>query len=251
VKYQATLRPREHAVGIVVAAAAPSRAPTDEPSWTIEELSDVRPTVVTRRPDRWLGLLVAAGVAVVSFGFVGQAWEPVAPHSGSSVVGVESTSLPQEPPGRPPLDGDSVPGGSARGPIANGDLTEGVPVASWSADPTSIVVTGSAPATIDVVTIEVRTHTGRLLASAVVPIAPDDERPGSNCPHRLGLGRFQWRVAVPGPARRGGLRLDVTWRDTPAGTVGVTVHRTRVVPGPAAPEGGRPGGAADRWSRAP
>jgi hypothetical protein len=78
-----------------------------------------------------------------------------------------------------------------------------------------ISVDGHAPSTFSVVLIEIRSASGRHLASVEVPVTTDDERPGSDGKARVGVGSFHQRIAVPGPVPTDGRQVEVTLREVP------------------------------------
>jgi hypothetical protein len=61
-----------------------------EPAAMIEEFARVDLVPLTGRTDRWLGLAIALGIAVIGFGFAGRIWTP--PPAGAASV--ESSTPP-------------------------------------------------------------------------------------------------------------------------------------------------------------
>ncbi len=87
-----------------------------------------------------------------------------------------------------------------------------------------LVVDGDAPSTVDLVTIDIRTRSGRLLASAVAPNGTDDERPASDGGRRRELGRFEQLIVVPGPIPTGGWQVEITWAPASDGSNGAAAR---------------------------
>lgn len=180
---------------------------------SIEELVGAEAVQPTGHPDRWLGLAIALATAVIGFGFMGRTPGPLplcAPTVGSALEpSPRVVPAPQSP-------GPSLVGMGADGTQS---FARGVDLAYVATEQpggvVEILVDGHAPSTYYVVLIEIRTAAGRHLASAVVPVTTDDERPGSHGKARVGVGSFHQRIVVPGPVPNDGRQVEVTVREGP------------------------------------
>lgn len=220
---------------------APRRDRAMEPTPMIEEDAGVDLVPVTGRTNPWLRLAITMGVAIVGFGFAGHICTP--PPIG--VASVESSA--------PPSIGQ-VPGPNAAPVVAltalhpaekmpsEGEVVSVLEVSSSTvAGSTSVrlrrsaasgqsggavrlLVDGYAPSNIEAVTIDIRTPSGALLASTVVP-SVGDERPGSGGRPRVGIGSLRWQLVVPGPIPPEGWQVKITWRDGSNGSLGSVVQR--------------------------
>jgi hypothetical protein len=174
----------------------------------IEELVGAESVGSTGHPDRWLGLAIALATAVIGFGFMGGTLGPLPPCPAT--VGSAS-----EPSPRVAASLQSRGPSTARtGAAATETLARGVDLSYIATErPAGVLeisVDGHAPSTFNVVLIEIRTASGRHLASAHVPVKPDDERPGSDGKARVGVGSFHQRIVVPGPVPTDGRQVEVT-----------------------------------------
>ena len=99
--------------------------------------------------------------------------------------------------------------------------------------PTSaaISIDGTAPSTVDEVSVAVRTRSGRLLASSVGVVAVDDERPASSSLRRRELGTFHIAIELQGPAPAKGWQVDVSWRDSSGASWGSSSQLVSVTGG--------------------
>lgn len=207
----------------------------------IEDYAGVDLVPLTRRTDQWLWLAITLGIAIVGFGFAGHIWVP--PPIG--VRSVESSA--------PPSFGQ-VPGPNAAPGVvlavldpaqekpSEGEVVSVLEVSSTTvAGPTSVrlrrsaapgpsggevrlLVDGYAPSNVQAVTIDIRTASGSLLASTVVP-SVGDERPGSGGGPRVGIGSLGGQLVVPGPIPPDGWQVKITWRDGSNGSLGSVVQR--------------------------
>ena len=100
------------------------------------------------------------------------------------------------------------------------------------------MVDGHAPFDVATVTIDVRTTSGSLLASAVVPTMGDD-RPGTDGLPRVGYRTLAWHIDVPGPIPADGWWVEMTWRDDSEASLGSVTQR---IPASLAELSGRPAG---------
>lgn len=192
---------------------------------TIEELTGADPDWTTGRTYRWLGLGVALVTAIVGFGFVGRSGGP--PQAGGASA---EASMP--PPTREPAPIWSAPspavtplGGAAPridGPVQLTVVVTSIPVS----DGVELVIDGTAPSTVDAVTINIRSPAGKLIASAIAQVAVEDERPGSNGGRRAGVGTFHHRIDVPEHIPTSDWRVEISWRD---GSNGVRIGRAAAV----------------------
>jgi hypothetical protein len=205
-----------------------------------EEYAGVDLAPVTRRIDRWLWLAITLGIAIVGFGFAGHIWTPLP----VGVASVESSALPsigQVPgPNAAPVVALTDPNPAEQKP-SNGEGMSVLEVSSTTvAGSTSVrlrrsaasgrsggdvrlLVDGYAPSNVESVTIDIRTPSGSLLASAVVP-SVGDERPGSGGRPRVGIGSLRWQLDVPGPISPDGWQVKITWRDGSNGSLGSVVQ---------------------------
>ncbi len=191
----------------------------------IEELTGVDPVPVKRRADRWLGLATALGIAVIGFGVAGRLGTAppggigpgaavASPGSGSIGSLAAPTSRPRVTPTSP---SQVAPVPEMARPAISGSISVRLQPAA-SSGPTrgeaGFLVDGHAPSSVESVTVDIRTSSGVLLASAVVQNALDDERPGTNGGRREGVGRIHRLMFVPGPIPAGGWQVDITWRSS-------------------------------------
>jgi hypothetical protein len=179
----------------------------------IEELVGAESVRSTGHPDRWLGLAIALATAVIGFGFMGGTPGPLPPCAAT--VGSGSEPSPRVV-ASPRSRGPSIAG---TGAAATETLALGVDLAYIATEQPGgvleISVDGHAPSTYYVVLIEIRTASGRHLASAEVPVTTDDERPGSDGKARVGVGSFHQLIVVPGPVPTDGRQVEVTLREGP------------------------------------
>jgi hypothetical protein len=199
-----------------------SQEPLDEPGSTLEELTRTDLVRATGYTDRWLGLAIALITAVICFGFIGRTWGPAraaaAPPPASTLPSTSSSVLPDLPIASPKVGATAPPGPSFAGPALS--------IRRWvtTAEPEGLVamtIDGDAPSSLDAVLITVRARSGRLIASAVVPLAVDDERPARNGGARTGSGSLHKRIVVAGPIPADGWQLEISWRDELTGSSGL------------------------------
>jgi hypothetical protein len=198
-----------------------SPGPLDEPGSTLEELTRTDLVRATGDTDRWLGLAIALITAVICFGFIGRTWGPAltaAAAPPASAVPSTSSSVPSDLPAASPRVRATAPADPSVGPALS--------IRRWvaTAEPEGLValtIDGDAPSSLDAVLITVRAHSGRLIASAVVPLAVDDERPGPNGGTRTGTGSLHRRIVVAGPIPAAGWLLEISWRDQSSGSSGL------------------------------
>jgi hypothetical protein len=204
--------------GVVEAAE-----PVTTAAAVIEELPSSSPLRAQANADRWLVLVLAACAGLVGLGFAGHTVAPP-PTTGSTVE--SSTPQTGEPSTSAPPQSTSVVAVSSVQPSAPSPQLERT-LNGWHATatmvgPTTVTITidGSAPSTVEEVSITVRTRSGRLLAPTVGVVAVDDERPGSSTVRRRELGTFHVAIDLPGAIPAGGWQVDVGWRDPSDGSWG-------------------------------
>jgi hypothetical protein len=212
-----------------------------EPASMIEEFARVDLVPHPGRTDRWLGLAITLGIAVIGFGFAGRIWTP--PPAGAASV--ESSTPPSIGQVAAPIPAPVVALpvlNSAEKKPSGGEVASVLEVSSTtvagstsvslrrsassglSGADTRLLVDGYAPTNVEAVTIEIRTPSGSLLASAVVP-SVGDERAGSDGRPRVGIGSLRWQLVVPGPIPPDGWQVEITWRDGSNGSLGSVVQR--------------------------
>jgi hypothetical protein len=200
----------------------PARAiqpdPRMEPTPTMEELGGADPVRATSHADRWLGLAIAVGTAVICFGFTGRTCGPLpinaaaieSPASEPSPNLVHATAAPGLA-----LDSTELHGNQT---LANGVVL--TYIASRQTDGgLALSIDGHASST-HALRIEVQTPSGRRLASMEVPITADDERPGSGGRGRVGAGSFHQQIVVPGPIPPAGSQVAIVIGDGGLSTSG-------------------------------
>jgi hypothetical protein len=212
-----------------------------EPVVMIEEYSGVDRVRATGRTDLWLGLAIALGIAVIGLGVAGRIGAPsrtgnasiesAAPPSIGLVAApmapaIVATPLPS-PAAKEPSEGDvalvfevssTTQAGSTSVRLQRSTASEG------SGRNATLMVDGLAPSDVSSVTIDIRTLSGSLLASAVVPTMGDD-RPGTDGQPRVGYRSLAWQLVVPGPIPADGWWVEMTWRDGSNGSLGSVTHR--------------------------
>jgi hypothetical protein len=173
-----------------------------------EELVGMDPVGRPGHSDRWLGLAIAVATAVIGFGFAGRS--SISP-AGDAVLAAASSA-----PSSTALVVVTSPA-----PDRTNPAHESVSVVGLSLDDVhltigrqtgrtvELMIDGSAPSTAPI-SIQVRTRSGRALASVVIVTAVDDERPASDGGQRVGLGTFHERIAIPGPIPADGWEIAIS-----------------------------------------
>jgi hypothetical protein len=193
---------------------------SDDPGSALEELTRTDLVRATGYTDRWLGLAIALITAVICFGFIGRTWGPalIAAAAPPASAVPSTSSVPPDLPAASPKVGATASPGPSVGPALN------IRRSVATAEPEGLValtIDGDAPSSLDAVLITVRAHSGRLIASAFVPLAVDDERPGPNGATRTGSGSLHGRIVVAGPIPAAGWQLEISWRDQSSGSSGL------------------------------
>lgn len=211
----------------------------------IEEYAGVDLVPLTGRTHRWLWLAITLGIAIVGFGFAGHIWTPP-PIVVASIEASAPPSIGQVPgPNAAPVVALSVLNPAEKRP-SEGEVVSVLEVSSitvggstsvrlrrsaasgQSGGAVRLLVDGYAPSNVEAVTIDIRTPSGSLLASTVVPLV-GDERPGSGGRPRVEIGSLRWQLVVPGPIPPDGWQVKITWRDGSNGSLGSVVQRIPAV----------------------
>jgi hypothetical protein len=221
----------------------PVRDQAVEPAQMIEEYAGIDVVPVTGRTEQWLWLAITLGIAIVGFGFAGHIWRP------PGVASVESsapTSIGQVPGPSPtpvvaltvltpsentPFGGETVSVFEASSATVAGSTS--VRLRRFAAsgqfgNAVGLLVDGFAPSNVEAMTVDIRTNSGSLLASTVVP-SVGEERPGSGGGPRVGIGSLGSQLVVPGPIPPDGWQVRITWRDRSNGLLGSVVQRIPAV----------------------
>jgi hypothetical protein len=216
-----------------------------EPAPMIEEYAEVELVPLTGQTSRWLWLAITLGIAVVGLGFTGHIWSP--PPIG--VASVESATPPSigqvpgpnaapvvaltvlNPAEKMPSEGEAVSVLEVSSATVAGSTSVSLrrsAASGQSGGDARLLVDGYAPSNVEAVKIDIRTTSGSLLASAVVP-AGGDERAGSGGRPRVGIGSLRSQLVVPGPIPPDGWEVRITWRDRSNGLLGSVVQRIPAV----------------------
>ena len=218
----------------------------------IEEYSGIAPVRVSGRADRRLALAIAVGVAVIGLGITGRIGTSPSRADASigsaaaPSIGHVSTPMPAA------IVAAATPSPTAAAPSADtfvavfevSSITRAGSTAvrlqrsivSAGSEDVTVMVDGHAPFNVATVTIDVRTTSGSLLASTVVPTM-GDERPGIDGLPRVGYRTIAWHIDVPGPIPADGWLVEMAWRDGSAASLGSVTQR---IPATLAERSGRP-----------
>jgi hypothetical protein len=182
----------------------------------IEEYAGLDLVPVTGRTGRWLWLGITVGIAIVGFGFAGHIWTR-GPNAAPVVALTVLNPAEREPSGGEVVSVLEVSSATMAGSTFVRLLRSAA--SGQSRGDVRLLVDGYAPSNVEAVTIDIRTPSGSLLASTVVP-SVGDERPGSGGTPRVGNGSLRWQLVVPGPIPPDGWQVEITWRDGSNGSLG-------------------------------
>jgi hypothetical protein len=203
-----------------------------EPAPMIEEYAEVELVPLTGQTSRWLWLAITLGIAVVGLGFTGHLWSPppIGQVPGPNAAPVVALTV-LNPAEKMPSEGEAVSVLEVSSATVAGSTSVSLrrsAASGQSGGDARLLVDGYAPSNVEAVKIDIRTTSGSLLASAVVP-SGGDERAGSGGRPRVGIGSLRSQLVVPGPIPPDGWEVRITWRDRSNGMLGSVVQRIPAV----------------------